>query len=243
MSDLLALRGLSKAFGAIVIADRLDFHVAAGEAVGILGPNGAGKTTLLGLVTGTVPADAGRVEFDGHDVSALSTHQRCQRGIARAFQVPQPFGDMTVFENLVVAACFGAQRGGQARAQRRSLEILDQCGLMDRANDPAGGLTLLDRKRLELARALATSPRLLLLDEVAGGLTEHECQALIALIRQVHASGVAVVWIEHVVHALLAVVSRVVVLYQGKWVADGDPHEVVKSPTVAEIYMGIEADG
>ena len=243
MSELLALRGLSKAFGAIVIADKLDFSVAAGEAVGILGPNGAGKTTLLGLVTGTVVADAGQVHFDGQDVTHLPTHRRCQRGMARAFQVPQPFGEMTVFENLMVAASFGAQRGGQAQARQRSLDLLDQCGLMDRANAAAGGLTLLDRKRLELARALAASPKLLLLDEVAGGLTEPECQALIGLIRQVHAGGVAVVWIEHVVHALLAVVHRVVVLYQGRWVADGEPQAVVKSPAVAEIYMGIDTDG
>ena len=241
MADLLTLTQVSKSFGAIVIADRLDFTVARGEAVGILGPNGAGKSTLLGLITGTLPPDAGRIEFDGQDISRLPTHSRCQLGIGRAFQVPQPFGDMTVFENLVVAASFGA--GNTARdAQRRSLQILEQCGLAARANEPAGKLTLLDRKRLELARALATSPQLLLLDDVAGGLTEHECHELITLIRQVHQSGVTVVWIEHVVHALLAVVSRVVVLYQGQFVANGDPHEVVKSPIVAEIYMGIGTD-
>ena len=241
MADLLTLTQVSKSFGAIVIADRLDFTVARGEAVGILGPNGAGKSTLLGLITGTLPPDAGRIEFDGLDISRLPTHRRCQLGIGRAFQVPQPFGDMTVFENLVVAASFGA-RDSMRDAQRRSLQILEQCGLAARANEAAGKLTLLDRKRLELARALATSPQLLLLDEVAGGLTEHECHELIALIRQVHQSGVTVVWIEHVVHALLAVVSRVVVLYQGQFVANGDPHEVVKSPIVAEIYMGIGTD-
>jgi branched-chain amino acid transport system ATP-binding protein len=241
MADLLTLTQVSKSFGAIVIAERLDFRVAKGEAVGILGPNGAGKSTLLGLITGTLPPDAGRVEFDGQDISRLPAHRRCQLGIGRAFQVPQPFGDMTVFENLVVAASFGA--GNSMRdAQRRSLEILEQCGLGPRANEAAGKLTLLDRKRLELARALATSPQLLLLDEVAGGLTEHECLELIALIRQVHQSGVTVVWIEHVVHALLAVVGRIVVLYQGQFVANGNPHEVIKSPVVAEIYMGIGTD-
>lgn len=241
MSTVLALKQVSKSFGAIVIANGLDFSVAKGEAVGILGPNGAGKTTLLGLITGTIAPNAGRVEFEGKDISHLPTHQRCQLGIARAFQVPQPFGDMTVFENLVVAASFGAHDSAR-EAQRRSLDILEQCGLAGRANDAAGKLTLLDRKRLELARALATSPKLLLLDEVAGGLTEHECHALIALIRQVHQSGVTVVWIEHVVHALLATVNRIVVLYQGQLVADGDPHEVIKSPIVSEIYMGIGTD-
>lgn len=238
MVELLSLRDVSKSFGAIVVADRLNFSVSQGEAVGILGPNGAGKTTLMGLITGTLAPDAGQIRFEGQDISGLPTHQRCRRGIARAFQVPQPFGDMTVFENLVVAATFGAQNSAR-EAQRRCLEILAQCGLTARANEAAGQLTLLNRKRLELARALATRPKLLLLDEVAGGLTEHECHDLIELIRQVHRSGVTVVWIEHVVHALLAAVGRVVVLYQGQLVADGDPHEVVKSPLVAEIYMGI----
>jgi branched-chain amino acid transport system ATP-binding protein len=242
MAEILALQDVSKSFGAIVIAEQLNFSVSQGETVGILGPNGAGKTTLMGLITGTLAPDAGRIRFDGQDITDLPAHQRCRRGIARAFQVPQPFGDMTVFENLVVAASFGAQDSTRD-AQRRSLEILDQCGLAGRANEAAGRLTLLDRKRLELARALATRPKLLLLDEVAGGLTEHECRDLIELIRQVHRSGVTVVWIEHVVHALLAAVGRVVVLYQGRLVADGDPHEVVKSPLVAEIYMGISTDG
>jgi branched-chain amino acid transport system ATP-binding protein len=241
MSPILSLRNVDKAFGAIVIAQDLSLDVAPGEALGILGPNGAGKTSLLGMVTGTLAADRGSILFEGEDISRLSPDRRCRRGIARAFQIPQPFGDMTVFENCVVAAAFGGNAGA-AEAHRTCLDILDRCGLAEKANRRAGSLTLLDRKRLELARALATSPRLLLLDEVAGGLTDHECRDLITLIRDVHKSGVAVVWIEHVVHALLAVVDRVAVLYQGKFIADGDPHAVVKSPQVAEIYMGIEAD-
>jgi len=241
MSAILRLVDVSKSFGAIVIAKNLNFDVAEGEAVGILGPNGAGKTTLLGLITGTVRLASGRIEFAGQSIDQLSAEQRCHRGISRAFQVPQPFGDMTVFENLMVAANFGAKQSWR-EAERSSLAILEQCGLIDRANERAGTLTLLNRKRLELARALATSPKLLLLDEVAGGLTEHECQDLINLIKAVHSSGITVVWIEHVVHALLAVVQRVVVLHQGGFVADGDPHEVVKSPKVAEIYMGIDTD-
>ena len=241
MSTILSLRNVDKSFGAIVIAKDLSIEVAAGEALGILGPNGAGKTTLLGLITGTLPPDSGTIIFEDRDVTRLPPYRRCRLGIARAFLVPQPCGDMTGFENCAVAAAFG---GGvsQKQAQRVSLDILDQCGLADKANRMAGSLTLLDRKRLELARALATSPRLLLLDEVAGGLTDPECRELVTLITNVHATGVAVVWIEHVVHALLAVVNRVAVLYQGKFIADGDPHEVVKSPQVAEIYMGIEAD-
>jgi len=241
MSQILALHGLNKSYGAIVIAKDLEMSVTKGEALGILGPNGAGKTTLLGLITGTVAPNSGRVVFNDQDVTHLPPERRCRMGIARAFQVPQPFGEMTVFENLLVAAMF-ATKTRQKAAYKRCVEIVDQCGLGDRANMPAGGLGLLDRKRLELARSLATSPDLLLLDEVAGGLTDHECHALIDLIKQVHATGVSVVWIEHVIHALMAVVDRVSVLYQGNFIADGDPETVIKSPVVEEIYMGMEHD-
>ena len=161
--------------------------------------------------------------------------------MARAYQVPQPFGDMTVFENLMVGAAFGAN-AGLKRAQAQALDVLAQCGLAAHANTPAGRLTLLNRKRLELARALATEPKVLLLDEIAGGLTQPECEDLVALIRRVHASGVTIVWIEHVLHALLSVVTRALVLYQGKFIADGPPQAVIRDPKVAEIYMGIEAD-
>jgi branched-chain amino acid transport system ATP-binding protein len=173
-------------------------------------------------------------------------------GIARSFQIPQPFGGMTVFENLVVAAAFGGRTQTSLRSLRTSkrerdtyglcTELLDQCGLADKANRHAGTLTLLDRKRLELARALATSPRVLLLDEVAGGLTEHECVALVDLIKAVRAGGVSIIWIEHVVHALLAVVDRLLVLHNGGFIAEGDPHTVIRSPAVTDIYMGIPAD-
>jgi branched-chain amino acid transport system ATP-binding protein len=162
-------------------------------------------------------------------------------GLARSFQIPQPFSGMSVFENVVVAAAFGAGER-EAAVYDRCSGLLERCGLAEKANRRAGGLTLLDRKRLELARALATSPRVLLLDEVAGGLTEHECATLVALIKDVRASGVSIVWIEHVVHALLATVDRLVVLHDGKFIAGGEPHSVIRSPQVAEIYMGIDAD-
>jgi branched-chain amino acid transport system ATP-binding protein len=148
---------------------------------------------------------------------------------------------MTVFENIVVAAAFGANER-EALVYGRCADLLERCGLVGKANRPAGGLALLDRKRLELARALATKPRVLLLDEVAGGLTEHECATLVALIKEVRAGGVSIIWIEHVVHALLAVIDRLVVLHGGKFIAEGDPHTVIRSPQVAEIYMGIDAD-
>jgi branched-chain amino acid transport system ATP-binding protein len=162
-------------------------------------------------------------------------------GIARSFQIPQPFGGMTVFENLVVAAAFGG-RSREHDAYARCMELLDRCGLADKANRYAGALTLIDRKRLELARALATSPRVLLLDEVAGGLTEHECVALVDLIKAVRQEGVSIIWIEHVVHALLAVVDRLVVLHNGGFIAQGEPHVVIRSAAVTDIYMGMPAD-
>jgi branched-chain amino acid transport system ATP-binding protein len=170
-----------------------------------------------------------------------ATSPACALGIGRSFQIPQPFGGMSVFENLVVAAAFG---GGQRErdAYESCMAILERCGLVNKANRLAGSLTLLDRKRLELARALASQPAVLLLDEVAGGLTEHECQALIALIREIRQGGVSMVWIEHVVHALLASIDRLLVLHNGAFIADGEPQAVIRSPQVAEIYMGIEAD-
>ena len=242
MAPILQLDAISKRFGAVVVADGLDLVVPQGEALGVIGPNGAGKTSLFGMITGTLPQDGGRVVFRGEDLAGLSPAARCRRGIARSFQVPQPFGGMSVFENLLVAAEFGrADRSGDLAASCG--EILERCGLMDQANRPAGSLTLLQRKRLELARALATQPQLLLLDEVAGGLTDEECHALVNLVRDVKESGVTIVWIEHIVHALVAVVDRLVVLHGGAFIADGEPREVIRRPQVMEIYMGIPANG
>jgi branched-chain amino acid transport system ATP-binding protein len=193
------------------------------------------------MASGTVAPDAGRVLFAGIDITHLTPERRCRMGIARSFQIPQPFTGMTVFENLVVAAAFGA--GHRERdVYPRCVEWLDQCGLAAKANRLAGTLTLLDRKRLELARALATQPRVLLLDEVAGGLTEHECVALVELIRDIRRSGVSIIWIEHVVHALTAVVDRLLVLYGGGFIGEGAPRDVIASPAVRELYMGIPAD-
>ena len=241
MAPILALENISKRFGAVVVADGIDLSLNEGEALGIIGPNGAGKTTLFGMATGTVTPDAGRVLFDGNDITRLAPEGRCRLGLARSFQIPQPFSGMTVFENVVVAAAFGNNER-EAAVYDRCAKLLERCGLAEKANKRAGGLTLLDRKRLELARALATKPRVLLLDEVAGGLTEHECATLIALIKDVRAEGVTIVWIEHVVHALLATVDRLAVLHGGRFIASGDPLTVIRSAEVAEIYMGIDAD-
>ena len=240
MSAILSLEKVSKSFGAVVIAEKMDLTLSEGEALGMLGPNGAGKTTLFGIITGTLAPDAGRVVFDGRDITRLSAAQRCRLGIARSFQIPQPFGGMTVFENLVVAGAFAKGRR-EGEIYQLAAEILEECDLADKANVQAHTLTLINRKRLELARALATRPRLLLLDEVAGGLSEIECESLIALIQRIRTTGVSIIWIEHIVHALVAVVDRVVVLAGGIFIADGKPREAIRNPKVTEIYMGIPA--
>jgi branched-chain amino acid transport system ATP-binding protein len=240
-NPILSLERVSKRFGAVVVADGIDLTVDEGEALGIIGPNGAGKTTLFNIIAGGLAPDSGRVVFAGADVTRLAPERRCRAGMARSFQIPQPFGGMTVFENLVVAAAFASGRR-ERDVYGRCGELLEQCRLIDKANRLAGALTLLDRKRLELARALAADPRLLLLDEVAGGLVEHECAELVALIKEVRASGVAIIWIEHVVHALVAVVDRLAVLHAGAIIAAGEPREVIRRPAVQEIYLGIAAD-
>jgi branched-chain amino acid transport system ATP-binding protein len=240
VSVILSLEKISKSFGAVVIADKMDLTLSEGEALGMLGPNGAGKTTLFGIITGTLPPDSGKIVFKGEDITRLPAAQRCRHGIARSFQIPQPFGGMTVFENLVVAGAF-AKSQREHDVYERAARILEECELADKANVRAHTLTLLNRKRLELARALATEPSLLLLDEVAGGLSEPECESLVALIKRIRGTGVSIIWIEHIVHALVAVVDRVVVLAGGNFIADGPPHEAVRNPKVTEIYMGIPA--
>jgi branched-chain amino acid transport system ATP-binding protein len=237
---LLETRRLSKSFGSLKAADGIDLGVAAGEAVGIIGPNGAGKSTLFNLIAGNVEVDSGAVLLEGRDITRLPAHRRCHAGIGRSYQIPLPFESLTVFENLAVAAVHGRGRsvGG---AVEGCANILERTGLMRRANVAAGSLTLLERKRLEMARALATAPKLLLLDEIAGGLTESECHELVATIKDIRAGGTTIVWIEHIVHALLAVVDRLIVLNFGRKIAEGEPRAVMGSPQVREIYMGLEA--
>lgn len=237
---LLALHNVSKSFGALTVADAITFDVPEGQALGIIGPNGAGKSTLFNLITGNVAADAGTVMLDGTDVTGVTPMQRCRMGIGRSFQIPQPFGKLTVFENLLVAGAFG-QGKIEAEVADYAAEILDRTGLLSKANRPAGGLSLLDRKRLELARAMATNPRLLLLDEIAGGLTDAECATLVETIRGLNAAGITIIWIEHVLHALNAVVERLLVLHFGRVLGIGAPAEIMASREVQEIYLGVEA--
>jgi branched-chain amino acid transport system ATP-binding protein len=237
---LLDVAGLKKSFGSIVVADDLDLAVAPGEAVGIIGPNGAGKTSLFNLISGELSQDAGRIRFDGRDLAGLSPQGRCRVGLGRTRQIPQPFEKLTVFENLLVGAVYGRRKTEREAAQSCG-EILASLGLLKRANTLAGSLTLLERKRLEMARALATEPRLLLLDEIAGGLTEGECLELVGTIHDIRSTGIAILWIEHVVHALNAVVDRLVVLNFGRKVAEGVPKDVMQMADVRQIYIGIEA--
>ena len=237
---LLEVAGLRKSFGSIVVANDLDLAIAQGEAVGVIGPNGAGKTTLFNLIAGGLSPNAGTIRFDGRDLAGTPPQARCRAGIARTHQIPQPFEKLTVFENLLVGAVHGRRKTEREVAQSCG-EILERLGLLKRANTLAGKLTLLERKRLEMARALATAPRLLLLDEIAGGLTEPECLELVATIGEIRRSGVAILWIEHVVHALLAMIDRLVVLNFGRKIAEGPPKEVMQLPEVHQIYIGIEA--
>jgi branched-chain amino acid transport system ATP-binding protein len=239
---ILSVHGLTRAFGGLTVVDGVSLAVAAGSALGVVGPNGAGKTTLLNLLDGVLTADAGRIELDGHDVTRASAAQRCRAGIGRTYQTPRPFSGLTVFENVLVGAVHGA--GLQAgAAHRAALDCLDRTGLLDRANTLAGDLRLLDRKRLELARALACAPRLLLLDEIAGGLTDAELPELIGIVREVRDSGTAVIWIEHIVHALVEVADRMLCLAQGAVLAEGTPAEVLADPAVREVYLGSSVEG
>jgi branched-chain amino acid transport system ATP-binding protein len=237
---ILRLDNLTKSFGSLKAVDSVRLEVAQGEALGIIGPNGAGKSTLFDLVTGLLRPDIGSVWFDGRDITHAAPRTRCIAGIGRSFQIPHPFENLTVFENLLVAAIHG-RRQREPQVIDACGEILERTGLIAFANRRAATLNLLGRKRLELARALASAPRLLLLDEIAGGLTEAECAELVQLVKDIKNSGVTIVWIEHIVHALIAVVSRLVVLNFGRKIVEGEPRSVMVSDEVREIYMGIAA--
>jgi branched-chain amino acid transport system ATP-binding protein len=236
-NSLLEVNSVAKSYGALHVLTEINFAVPAGEAVGIVGPNGAGKSTLLSVINGTERATAGSVIFDGRDVTKLGPEVRAHAGMGRTFQIPRPFTHLTVFENALSGASYGAGLHGKA-ADEQALYALELSGMMDLANTPAGRLPLLARKRLELARALATRPRLLLLDEIAGGLTEAECDSLVETISGLHASGITIIWIEHVVKALLAVVDRLVCLASGTLIADGKPDLVMSSTEVRRVYLG-----
>jgi len=239
MTAVIEVDNVSKSFGVPVIIE-MSLSVEAGDALGIVGPNGAGKTTLLNLIAGDLDPDEGRILLDGRDVTRVPPNQRTRSGVARTSQVPRPFEGMTVLENVLVGATYG--RSDLPRERDRvdaAVDALERTGMLAKANVSAGALPLLDRKRLELSRALATAPRVLLLDEIAGGLTEAEVHDLVALIRSIHDDGVTIVWIEHIVHALMAVVNRIMAMSFGIKIAEGDPDEVMSSDEVREVYLGV----
>jgi branched-chain amino acid transport system ATP-binding protein len=240
MTVLLELDQMSKTYGALRAVDDFALAVQEGEALAIIGPTGAGKSTLFNLITGDTAPNSGRVRFQGGDITRMAPHLRSRLGIGRSYQIPHPFTNMSVYENLLVGANFGG-RQSQQDSYESCAEVLEITGLYDKANVMARSLTLLQRKRLEMARAIATRPKLLLLDEIAGGLTEHECHALVDTIRAIHAGGTTIIWIEHIVHALLSVASRLVVMNFGKKIAEGDPEAVMNDAEVREVYMGIPA--
>jgi branched-chain amino acid transport system ATP-binding protein len=236
-TPMLELVGVSRRFGGLTVLDDLDLRIVAGEIVGIIGPNGAGKTTLFNVIGGVLAPSAGRLVYSGRDITHMTVWHRCRLGIGRTYQIPKPFSKMSVFENVLAAAVHGG-RLSVAAARDRAEAVLRQTGLLHRARLDAEQLSLLDLKRLELAKALAQKPKLLLLDEIAGGLTEAECGTLLEIVRSVHASDTAIIWIEHVIQALRRIATRMAVLYGGGIIADGSPEAVLNDERVKAVYLG-----
>ncbi|HET9224209.1 MAG TPA: ABC transporter ATP-binding protein [Roseiflexaceae bacterium] len=240
MSVLLHLEQVSKSFKGLRAVQSVTATVAKGEILGLIGPNGAGKTTLFNLITGFHRADTGRIVFNGGDITRLGADQRCKRGIARTFQLVRPFPDLTVLENVAVGRVYGREPARTMRqAQAEALVVLELIGLAGRAAEQAKHLTLVDRKRLELARALATRPALILLDELLAGLNPSEVLAAMELIRRIRDSGVTVIMVEHLVKAVFGISDRVVVLSAGEKIAEGSPDEVANNPSVIDAYLGV----
>jgi branched-chain amino acid transport system ATP-binding protein len=237
---LLEVRKLNKSFGSIVVAGDVDLAIERGECIGVIGPNGAGKSSLFGLISGSIFPDSGEVLLDGRVISRLPAHKRVSLGIGRAFQIPQPFSGLSVYENVFAAARFGAGLAAH-RASEKACSVLDQTGLFEQRNALAGSLPLLNRKRLELAKALAVNARLLMLDEIGAGLTEREVDRLVATIGSLKPDH-GIIWIEHIAHALKSVADRIAVLHFGRKLLDGPPDEVMGSAVVKEIYMGLGVD-
>ena len=237
--SLLEVKNLSKSFGGLMALSNLDFEVDEKEIVGLIGPNGSGKTTLFNTIMGSLRSDQGSILFRGQDIAGLRPYQVCQRGIARSFQLTKPFHRMTCLENVMVGRAFGNDPASSLKETKNEAEeILHFVGLSGKQQVPASALNVIERKRLELARALAARPRLLLLDEMMAGLNPMEIETAVGLIRQINHSGVTLVIVEHVMKALLGLSGRVVVLDAGKKIAEGPPHEVVQNQDVIKAYLG-----
>lgn len=239
MAGILEVSGLNKSFGRLEVVRDLSLEVREGEILGVIGPNGAGKTTLFNLLTGVLKADSGKIEFQKQDVTDISPAKRCRLGIGRTYQIPQPFNKMTVFENLLVGAVHG---GGLNERHARSKvdDILETIGLRKVRNQLAGGLPLLNRKTLELGRAMATQPSLILFDEIAGGLTEAETVKILEIAKTVQQQGITIIWIEHIMMMMSEGVDRLLVLAEGRELICGDPVEVMNSGEVLKSYLGEE---
>ncbi len=241
MADILTVDRLTKEFGRLKAVDALSFEVREGEILGMMGPNGAGKTTVFNLLTGVFKPNEGTINFKGKDITHESPAKRCRRGIGRTYQIPRPFDLMTVYENLLIGAVHG---GGlsERRAREKVYNILELVGLYPSKNKFAGGLPLLDRKRLELGRAMATQPDLILLDEIAGGLTEKESEEVLETVKKIWERGITIIWIEHILMMMSEGVDRLLVISEGRWLNCGDPGEVMRSEEVLECYLGAEEE-
>ena len=235
---LLEVERLSKRFGGVRAVHEVSFSLDAGQLLGIMGPNGSGKTTLFNLLAGAIRPDGGRIRFGGTDIAGLPAHRVCAAGVARTFQLVRPFSSLTVLENVLVGRLFGRARTTSEEARTEARRLLRVLGLEARADEPAARLTLIDRKRLELARALATSPRLLLLDEFMAGLNPTETATAMELVRDLVAAGVTVLMVEHIVWALMDLARRIVVLSAGEKIADGPPSAIAADPNVVDVYLG-----
>jgi branched-chain amino acid transport system ATP-binding protein len=236
-APLLSVRNLGKSFGALSALSAINLDIAAGEAIGIVGPNGAGKSTLLASLSGAHQPTTGSIWFAGQDVTTAQAPDMCRAGLVRTHQVPKPFGGLSTFENVFIGASFGGAPK-ESEAYDRAVAALDLCGMLPLANRRAETLGLLDRKRLEVARAVASQPKMLLLDEVGGGLTDAEADELVDIIRKIQSGGTAIIWIEHIVHVLLQVAERLICMDSGKIIADGLPDAVMSDPVVVDAYMG-----